>query len=62
MKTYYIYEIIDVETGELMNSKHYDKKNYHTIKIEKTKKLQNGNIIETTKRIVKHTGQYNIFE
>lgn len=61
MKTYRIYEIIDEETGELMNSKKYDKKNYITIKHEKTITNEQNYRLETTRRIVRHNGQQKLF-
>jgi hypothetical protein len=61
MKTWRIYEIIDEETGEMMNSKKYDKKNYITIKTEKTIKDEQNYKIETTRRIVRHNGQQKLF-
>lgn len=61
MKTWRIYEIIDEETGEMMNSKNYDKKNYITIKTEKTYKDEQNYRIETTRRFVKHNGQHKLF-
>lgn len=60
-KIWRIYEIIDEETGEMMDSKNYDKKNYITINTEKT--IENGKYykVEKTKRIVRHNGQQKLF-
>jgi hypothetical protein len=60
-KIWRIYEIIDEETGELMNSKNYDKKNYITIKTEKSITDEKYYKIETTRRIVRHNGQKKLF-
>lgn len=62
MKTWRIYEIIDEETGEMMNSKKYDKKNYITIKTEKTIKDEQYYRVETTRRIIRHNGQQKLFD
>lgn len=60
-KIWRIYEVIDIDTGEIMNTKHYDKKNYLTIKIEKNEYKDKGYKIEVTRRIVKHNGQQKLF-
>lgn len=57
-KIWRIYEVVDIDTGELLNKDR--RKNYITISTEITKTKENGYIIERTKRIVKHNGQTTI--
>ena len=61
-KIWRIYEVVDIETGEVYNTKNYDRKNFITIKIEKSEYKDNGYKIEKTTRIVKHNGQQRIFD
>lgn len=58
VKVWRIYEVVDIDTGELL--KKDQRKNYITIKTEVTKTEENGYKIETTRRIVKHNGQQTI--
>lgn len=60
-KIWRLYEIIDEETGEVLNSKKYDKTNYITIKHEKTIRDEKNYRVETTRRIVKHNKQQRLF-
>ena len=57
-KVYRIYEVVDVDTGELLNKD--QRKNYITVSVETTKSKENGKIIERTKRIVRHNGQQGL--
>ena len=57
-KVYRIYEVVDIDTGELL--KKDQRKNYITVSVEKTKTKENGYIIERTKRIVRHNGQQKL--
>ena len=54
-KTWRIYDVVDIDTGELIKKDH--RKNYKTLKIEKNVRIERGYRIETTTRIVKHNGQ-----
>ena len=57
-KVYRIYEVVDVDTGELLNKD--QRKNYITVSVETTKSKENGKIIERTKRIVRHNGRQGL--
>ena len=61
IKTYRIYEIVDIDTGEILKANHETKKNYITIKIEKNVERKQNYSIEYTKRIVRHNGQQKLF-
>lgn len=61
MKTWRIYEIVDIETGEIIIPNYETKKNYITIKIEKNVENNRYYKIEKTRRLVKHNGQQRIF-
>ncbi len=61
MKTWRIYEIVDIETGEIIRPNYETKKNYITIKIEKNVENNGSYRIEKTRRLVKHNGQQRIF-
>ena len=60
-KIWRVYEVIDIETGELLQSE--KRKNYITVNITKTKiKNEYGQTIETTRRYVKHNGQTRLWD
>ena len=60
-KIWRIYEVVDIETGELINTKLYEKKEYITINTEKTIKDEKYYKVETTRRYIKHNGQQRLF-
>lgn len=60
MKIYRNYEIVDIETGEIIKANYETKKNYITIKIEKNVEIKQGIRIEHTRRIVRHNGQQKL--
>jgi hypothetical protein len=60
-KIYRIYEIVDIETGEILKANYETKTNYKTIKIEKNVENKGKYKIEYTKRIVRHNGQQQLF-
>jgi hypothetical protein len=62
MKKYYIYEIVDEETGELIKAKSPKLKNYKTIKNEKSESIENNCRVIRTTRIVRHNRQQELFE
>ena len=59
MKTYRVYQVVDIETGEILKKE--NRRNYITIKTEITNEKRNGYNIETTTRIVRHNGQIQLF-
>lgn len=54
-KTWRIYEVIDLDSGEILSKE--NRKNYITDRIEVVKTEKNGYKIEETRRYVKHNGQ-----
>jgi hypothetical protein len=60
-KIYRIYEIVDIDTGEMLKPSYETKKNYITVKIEKNVENKGNYKIEYTKRIVRHNGQQQLF-
>lgn len=58
MKVWRIYEVIDVESGEILNKD--QRKNYITVSKETIKTKNNGYIIETQRRYVRHNRQQRI--
>lgn len=60
-KIWRIYEVVDIETGELINTKLYEKKEYITINTEKTIKDEKYYKVETTRRYIRHNGQQRLF-
>ena len=60
-KIWRVYEVMDIETGELLQSE--KRKNYITVEITKTRiKNDYGQTIETTRRYVKHNGQTRLWD
>ena len=59
MKTYRVYQVVDIETGEILKKE--NRRNYITIKTEVTNEKRNGYNIETTTRFVRHNGQKELF-
>ena len=59
-KIWRVYEVIDIETGELLATE--KRKNYITVETTKNKyKNKNGQKIEQTTRYVKHNGQTRLW-
>ena len=59
-KIWRLYEVIDIETGELLKIE--QRKNYITVEITKTITINKyGQKIETTRRYVKHNGQTRLW-
>lgn len=60
-KIWRIYEVVDIDTGEVYDTKNYDRKNFITVKIEKNEYKDKKCKIEKTTRIVRHNGQQKLF-
>ena len=60
-KIWRLYEVIDIETGELLKTE--QRKNYITVEItKKIEKNEYGQKIERTTRYVKHNGQQRLWD